>query len=145
MTTIGTSETTLATVKLLAQTVIELKAMKKAADDAATEAQKAYDTACAQFYNVLEAAEMDRFDWSGHMLLRTVRSSVTVPKGDDKLYFFEYLRNRGIFDELVTVNSNSLNAWFNAEQEAALRNGQVEFQVPGLTVWEYPKLQVRSK
>jgi hypothetical protein len=73
----------------------------------------------------------------------TVRVSqkwrVNLPKTDDgKAALFEWMRGQGIFDMYATVNSNSLNALYMAEWEAAKKRGEgLEFSMPGI---DAPKL-----
>ncbi len=59
---------------------------------------------------------------------------VNLPQTDqDKKEFFDWLRERGIFDKFATVNSNSLNSLYMAEWEAAKKRGEgMEFSVPGI-------------
>jgi hypothetical protein len=64
----------------------------------------------------------------------THRMSVRVPSmPDDKKAFFEYLQSKGVFDQMATVNSATLNAYYKAEAEAAAQSGQgMEFSIPGI-------------
>lgn len=62
--------------------------------------------------------------------------SVPTPKGDEKLKFFEHLREIGQFDAMISVNSRTLNAWFKQEDEAAKAKGEPYAIIPGL---EMPK------
>lgn len=58
--------------------------------------------------------------------------SVKTPKApEEKEAFFQYLKNIGEYDALITVNSQSLNSWFRMKQEAAKERGEV-FSPPGL-------------
>jgi len=61
------------------------------------------------------------------------RFTVTVPKGDNKLTFFDYLKENGIFEDMATVHSQTLNSWFKEKQEQALAEGNLEFSVPGIS------------
>jgi hypothetical protein len=64
---------------------------------------------------------------------------------EDKAAFFSWLRDKGIFDQYATVNSNSLNSLYMREWEAAKERGEgMEFSIPGVplpkafeTVGEY--------
>jgi hypothetical protein len=57
-----------------------------------------------------------------------------LPQSDeDKALFFEYLRERDLFDKYATVNSSSYNSFLNAEWEIAREEGRgMEFKVPGV-------------
>lgn len=61
------------------------------------------------------------------------RTSIKVPQGDDKMEFLHYLRDRGIHDAMVTVNSQTLNGWYRQEFEQARSEGRLmEFKIPGI-------------
>lgn len=59
---------------------------------------------------------------------------VNMPQTDaDKAAFFDHLRERGIFDKLATVNSNSLNALYMRDWEEAKDRGEgMLFNMPGV-------------
>lgn len=59
---------------------------------------------------------------------------VNLPQSDmDKKQFFDHLRERGIFDKFATVNSNSLNALYRQDWEAAKERGEeMTFAMPGI-------------
>lgn len=91
--------------------------------------------------NVLEAAEMSRFDGDLCTVIKTDHLSVTMPKDEsNRRAFFDYLKERKIFDSMITVHSGTLNSWYR--EEDAIGN----FQIPGLDQPKsYSKLQVRKK
>lgn len=61
------------------------------------------------------------------------RWTVSLPKTDlDKLEFFAWLKENGIFERYATVNSMSLNSLFKAEWEQAKKEGNVLFSMPGI-------------
>jgi len=62
------------------------------------------------------------------------RTSVTMPKDiESREKFFEYLKSTKQYDQLITINSQTLNAWYKAELEQAENAGNsLGFQVPGL-------------
>lgn len=59
---------------------------------------------------------------------------VNNPKdGVDKTAFFDWLRERGIFEQYATVNSRSLNTLYKTEWEIAKKSGEgMDFSIPGL-------------
>jgi len=63
----------------------------------------------------------------------TEKWRVNNPQTDeDKQAFFQYLRGEGLFDQMATVNNNSLNAYFKEAQAAADEAGDMLFQIPGI-------------
>jgi len=63
------------------------------------------------------------------------RWSVQTPKSDeDKIAFFNYLKERGLDLKYMSVNSNALNSFYNAEMEAAKEQGTImDFRIPGIS------------
>ncbi len=58
--------------------------------------------------------------------------SVATPKENaDKLAFFEWCKERGIYEKYVTVNSQSLNSLYSEEVEAAKAKGEF-LVIPGI-------------
>lgn len=88
--------------------------------------------------------ELGRTDYVGPAGKVEIKESwrVNLPKTDqDKVVFFDYLRERGIFDKLATVNSNSLNALYRAEWEEAKGRGEgMTFAMPGIPAPEFDSL-----
>jgi len=75
------------------------------------------------------------------------RTSVLVPKTpEDKTKFYSYLKDKGMFDDMITVNSNTLNAFYKEQLNQALEAGDVNFRIPGIGEAAIVKnLQVRKK
>lgn len=70
--------------------------------------------------------------------------SVKTPKlPEQKEAFFNYLRAIGEFDALISVNSQTLNAWYRSKMEEAALKGQ-EFVADGITeVGTYKQVVLR--
>jgi hypothetical protein len=63
----------------------------------------------------------------------SIRNNFTVknPKTpDDKKAFFDYLKERGLFEDLATVNHQTLNAFYKSERAQA--EGDATFNIPGI-------------
>jgi len=63
--------------------------------------------------------------------------SFRVPKDDlSRELFFNFLKDRGIFDQMITVNSQTLNAFAKQEIEAHKSAGNIEevidYIIPGI-------------
>lgn len=100
-------------------------------------------------------AEIDRLEAKAVMLLKELgrknyqspfgtisvveKWRVSIPKTDEqKTLFFNHLRERGIYEKYVTVNSNSLQSLFLTDWDEAKKEGRgMEFVMPGI---EAPKL-----
>ena len=79
-------------------------------------------------------------------IIRAQKTSVRVPKDpDSKAAFFKYLDKKGIKDDLLSVNSQTLNSFYKAEKEASIAAGAEEFSIPGLEApTVYFQLQMRK-
>jgi hypothetical protein len=75
------------------------------------------------------------------------RFSIAHPKEQsEKMAFFKYLKDKDILWEMVSVNSQTLNAWYKKEMDAAIERGDVDFKIPGIGEPNYIKiLQMRKK
>lgn len=81
----------------------------------------------------MEAAEMEKVHTPGHgTLFMQNRFSVKIPQGDDKVTFFNYLKETNQFETLATVHSQTLNAWYKEAMEEAASQGKYDFKPPGL-------------
>lgn len=82
----------------------------------------------------MEAAGLEKFAVAGlGTVFTTDRFTVTVPKdGEARDAFFGYLKSRGIFEELITVNSQTLNAFYKRCLDEAVEKGNPDFKVPGI-------------
>jgi hypothetical protein len=72
--------------------------------------------------------------------------SVSQPQTpEDKEAFFDYLREQGIFEDMVSVNSRTLSSWANKEIEAKEKEGVFGWTPPGLRApTEFQSLSVRK-
>lgn len=76
-------------------------------------------------------------------LTRVEQFRVKLPQSpEDWNKFLEYAKERGVYDELITVNSNELNSFYMQEWDNVKKNGSPEdalsFSIPGI---EEPKVR----
>lgn len=96
--------------------------------------------------NMLEASNLPRFDTDEVTILRSSRTTAKVPKlPADRDAFFGYLRERGLFEDMATIHSNTLNSWLKEEAKIAEQAGVIELVVPGLTVEVRQILSVKKR
>jgi hypothetical protein len=95
---------------------------------------------------MMSAADLERFDGSNITVFLKEKTSVKVPREPEKKgAFFGYLREQELFDELATVNSQTLNSWYKQEIEVRRSKGLSE-AIPGLDdVSSYLDINVRRK
>ncbi len=74
----------------------------------------------------------------------TDKTSVKVPKSpEDRALFFGWLRDKGVFQSVITVNSQTLNSIYKQEFDAA---EDPHFKIPGINaVTTYQTLNIRGK
>lgn len=91
--------------------------------------------------SVLEAHDLSKFDSQSGSLSVSSELTVTVPQGDEKLKFFEYLKSKGEFEALATVNYQTLNGYVRKELE---QNPLAV--IPGVGMpKEYKRIKARRK
>lgn len=79
--------------------------------------------------------EMTSYRSSHGLVVKSLRYSVRVPKdAEAKAALFGWLKDKGeeVYYQYVTVNSQSLNALYKAEMEAAKEAGDFDFKLPGV-------------
>jgi hypothetical protein len=84
-----------------------------------------------QMLEIMDTLNLKSFDFGEGVLEKRIRMSVKVPQGDGREAFFSYLKERGVFDYLISVNSQTLNSWYKDEHELAISRGE-SFFPPGL-------------
>jgi hypothetical protein len=112
----------------------EEKAKLEELEAIASKQSKEVEALKAKVISCLEAAGLDKFAVAGFgTVFKTQRFTVTVPKdGADREAFFGYLESQGIFRELITVNSQTLNSYWKKEFEAAVEQGNPDWKMPGI-------------
>jgi len=83
----------------------------------------------------METHKLPRFSSDYGLVVRRSEFSVKNPATpEDRQLFYGWLKEKGIFEDLVTVNSRTLNAFYKSEAEAAISDGvdEDDFKIPGL-------------
>lgn len=84
--------------------------------------------------NVLDLLSIDKVSMHGKLFYKETKSSVTLPKTqEDKEALFEFLKEKGIFWEKVSIHSASLNSLYASLSEEALEKGILDFRIPGVS------------
>lgn len=95
----------------------------------------------------LQANEKDNYQSSQGTVYVNKAFTVSQPQDPDKKKaFFDYLKNRGVFEDLASINYQTLNSFYKQEMEAARESGEIDFQVPGIGEPKYVEtLRMRKK
>lgn len=127
---------------------------KKAVDDLkeqTEEANKVLTGMKLDIVKALEAMELDKQHVPGcGTVYRQKNFSVKVPKDpQSKQLLFSWIaskKGQDVLDNMISVNSMTLNSFYKSELEAAKEEGNVDFKVPGIEVPEvYWSLGMKAK
>lgn len=131
----------------LANEILSLKRKKEELSDMEKKVGVELETAKKRMVAALEAAGVDSAEVAGYSFSLRAKLSVRLPSSDEeRTAFFDYLKNKGLFEQMISVNSNTLNSWYRGEAEAALEQGDIDFSVPGINnVSSYIELGMRKK
>lgn len=88
----------------------------------------------------MEQSELEKFNVKGYGTFSLQSNfSVKVPGSEEhRAAFFAYLKELGIFDSMITVNSNTLNAWYKQELQTLAAKAEAgedvdpDFKIPGI-------------
>lgn len=75
------------------------------------------------------------------------RKSFTQPATpEDRVAFYKYLQEKGLFESMISVNSRTLSSWAGKEVEAMAEQGNANWLPPGLKApHEYETIGIRKK
>jgi hypothetical protein len=86
-----------------------------------------------ELINILEAMGIDSIKINGFNFFVTESSSVKTPKTlEAKRELFKFLESIGLFEEMVSVNSQTLNSFYRSMAEKAAGEGNLDFKLPGV-------------
>lgn len=124
------------TVTELENAIEECFLLKHAHDvkkEEASLAWEAYEEKQNRVRGMLEALGKTSYKAKAGSFSFTLTDSYKTPKTlEQKEAFFAYLKEKNIFDEMITVNSRSLNSYAAKEIEAEYDKGNFGFTIPGL-------------
>lgn len=122
-------------VKALVKELSETRAEIKALESKKTPLEKHKKELEIKLAGLLKEMNEKSFVSEFGRITRITNFSVTLPKGEDKLKFFDYLKAKGLFEAYATINYNSLNSYFKAEFEEAKKQdplSALNFSLPGI-------------
>lgn len=96
------------------------------------EEQAALEILKTKALKILKDAGKEKYLVEGHGTVHIHnRYTVSVPKEPaSRKKFFDYLREKGIFEDLITVNHQALNSFWKEERDAS--GNDPDFQIPGI-------------
>ncbi len=130
------SEVTMSELDALGQKIFEQKKLCEEAEHLLNQRKAWLANMQAKMISVLEKFGRSNYSIPGAgMLIKSERLTVTLPKTpEDKQAFYTYLKEKELFEHLVTVNSMTLNAFYKKEFDIAAEEGRaVGFKIPGIS------------
>lgn len=126
--------TTIADIEHLCQTYSELRSRKDELSKTLSGLEDEISAVSSKIIESLDSSGKERWDINGVGTISVVhRFTYKVPKTpDQKEQFFGFLKEKGIFEDLISVNSQTLNAFAKREMELAKESGATDFSIPGL-------------
>ena len=122
--------TTISKLKELVDLAFYYKEQHRLAKAAATAEHQKYVKACGDVMDTLEEEGLDKFTTEAGTFGTAVQQTVKFPaEKRDQTLFFDYLKEKDIVWDMVTVPHQRMNAWAKSEFEA---HGP-EHEIPGLT------------
>lgn len=106
-----------------------------------------YKELAATLKSTLELLDVEKLEAHGFLFYKKNSTSVKLPETmEQKQALFEYLRTLGLFDEIVSVNSRTLNKLYKDQAELAAKEGNFDFKIPGVgEPTSFTTLELRRK
>jgi hypothetical protein len=116
-----------------AERLAELKRSIEKAEAAVKVLKGQFTTQSMVMLELLEAHNIDSVKMHGFTFYTQISESVKTPKTlEQKRELFDYLRDKGLFEEMVGVNSQTLNSFYKAMSAQAAELGDLDFRMPGV-------------
>lgn len=117
----------------LTSEIFTLKSDKDKIEETLSELNKSLQAKERKCIEVMKELHLESFKGSGGTLTPYDKVSYGVPKTEeDRQAFFNYLKERQVFDGMVTVHHATLNAYVTQAFNEAKERGDIFFSVPGL-------------
>lgn len=124
------------TIEIMNQKISELASLRSEEAEASRikkEITEKVENLENEIIEMLTAEGLTTFSGEKGKIVVAFRTSVKTPKTpEDKEAFYTYLKNRGLYDSMISVNSQTLNSLYKAEFEEAMNRGESDFAIPGL-------------
>jgi hypothetical protein len=120
-------------VKGMVKTIAEATAAKKKLESELETVNQVITEGDGKVLEILKECNLETFKCEYGTVTASERVSYTTPKEHAaREAFFTFLREKRVFDDMVTVNYATLNSWAKEEYEAAKARGDLGFTIPGL-------------
>lgn len=97
------------------------------------EADKVLEDLELRVMETLKALDKKSYASKAGNFIISHKLSVKIPQTDaERAAFFQYLKDRGMFETMIGVHSAKLNSFYKEEFEAAKQRGDEDFEIPGI-------------
>lgn len=127
-------DVTVVALKEMCRLVSTKRKLKDEAQDVADKLSSECKDLEHKLTDLMAKLEIKSFVEGDEKFIQVDRTSITIPKGEERDQFFTYLKEMGHFDSLITVNSATLNSWWKQENEKAKSRGEPYVIIPGLAM-----------
>ncbi len=128
-------QVTLKELDQLTTDIFNQRAMCELIEDDLKTHNKKLESLQGKMISILDRFGRSNYDVPGvGKLVVAERSYVGLPKTpQDKEAFYAYLKEKKVFDEMISVNSQTLNSYYKHEREIAREEGHaLDFKIPGI-------------
>lgn len=141
------SPVTLKDLSLLCDEYAKLKTVKSEAEDAVAVISGRIKEIESKILTIMKDSGIPNFKTATATVSVKTNKSIAQPSSmEEKMQFFDYLKEQGIFNEMVKVDSRTLSSWASKEIEAKEKDGIFGWTPPGLKpAKEYQSLSFRKK
>lgn len=128
-----TSEVSVSDLNNLAGEIAELRSQEALASQGKKKITEALETAETKMIELLTGAGLTKFDSAFGKVVISHRLSVKTPKTpEDREAFYNRLKEQGLYEAMISVNSQTLNSYYKEEFEKAKERGDDDFEIPGI-------------
>lgn len=139
------SDVTLGSINELIERLRTFREEKEKLEDQVKVVESGIRASEIKLIEYLKEAGMTSFKGAGGHVILNKRKNVSQPGSpEDKEALFNYLREQGIFEQMVSVNARTLSSWAIKEIEAKTQEGVYGWTPPGLkepSEYEYISLR----
>jgi len=141
------SQVTLGDLEAVCRECYEIKSKIEELKDQESELNDELKKKQEKIILILENHKKDNYESAYGKVIVVERSSVRIPSSpEEKEAFFNYLKERGLFESMVNINSQTLNAFYKKEEEIALTvHKNIDFKIPGISAPKYTKTLTMNK
>lgn len=127
-------EVTVKELDELSKAIFQQRAVIEEKEAVVKEANKVLQQLEMKMAAHLKELDRDNYKSAYGIISRSERVSYRMPQTDeDRAAFFQYLKDIGAYERMVSVNSQTLNAFAKEQQRIADEEGHgFDFKIPGL-------------